>query len=606
MCGLAGSFAYHVAAPHLDPLALAALTDHMHRRGPDGRGLWHDQRVGLGHRRLAIQDLSETGAQPMASPDGRYRLVFNGEIYNHPELMRELRAQGVIYRGSSDTETILHLYARGGVAAFARLRGMYAIAIWDVLERRLTLARDPYGIKPLYVADDGWTVHFASSVKALATVAGVDTAPDPAGVTGFLLWGSVPEPWTCHRGIRALPAGHWQQIDELGPRAPVRFAEVAACFRSESAPAMEGGQLEQAVAVAVRDSISAHLLADVEVGVFLSAGIDSSVLYRVAAEALGRPPVAVTVDFADFRGGRHDEAALAGDWVRQHGGRHHVATIGANEFRAALPQILAAMDQPSIDGINTWFVSRAASEAGLKVALSGVGGDELFGGYDSFAQVPRWARQLRWPARLPGAGPLWRTLSGQLRGLRRRQPKLLGLLEHGRSLAQCYLLKRALFLPAEIGALLGTELATEGLRRLRSAAALESIRAVAGDDPFAQVGALESTQYLRNQLLRDADWAGMDHSLEIRTPLVDYALLQRCGPLLPQVYRAGRKQLLARAPREALPASVLTRPKTGFSVPLSAWLSESGSAPPMQFGAGSRRWALQLLASAGLPVARDA
>lgn len=600
MCGLAGSFAYHDAAPPLGPESLIELTDRMQRRGPDGRGIWQsaDGRVGLGHRRLAILDLTDTGAQPMASPDGRFHLVFNGEIYNHPVLMRELQAAGVRYRGSSDTETILHLYAREGTAAFARLRGMYAIAIWDALERHLVLARDPYGIKPLYLADDGWTLHFASSVKALAAVPGVDTATDPAGVAGFLLWGSVPEPWTCHRGIRALPAGHWQRIDRLGPRVPVSFSDPAACFRA--APLVGAAEAGRTVVQAVRESIGAHLLADVEVGVFLSAGIDSSVLYRVAAEALGRPPVAVTVDFADFRGSRHEEAPLARELVQRHGGRHHVATIGAAEFRAAMPQILAAMDQPSIDGINTWFVARAAREAGLKVALSGVGGDELFGGYDTFVTVPRWGRQLRWPSRIPAAGRLWRGLAGRLPGVRVRQPKLAGLLEHGRSLAQCYLLKRALFLPAEVAALIGPEMAAEGLRRLSTAARLESIASAAGSDPRSQVGALESLQYLRHQLLRDADWAGMDHSLEIRTPLVDHTLLGVCGPLLPSIFAAGRKRLLAQVPREALPAAWQQRPKTGFSVPLSAWLADGEPVAADRFGAGSRRWALKVLAGLGL------
>jgi asparagine synthase (glutamine-hydrolysing) len=602
MCGLAGSFAYHAAAPTLPPEQLAALTDRMQRRGPDGRGLWQaeDQRVGLGHRRLAILDLSETGAQPMVSADGRYRLVFNGEIYNHPELMRELQSQGVQYRGSSDTETVLHLFARDGVAAFAQLRGMFAVAIWDSQLRQMTLARDPYGIKPLYLTDDGWTLHFASSAKALAAVPGVDTTVDPAGVTGFLLWGSVPEPFTCYRGIRALPAGHWQRIDALGLRTPVAFAEVAAAFRSDAASPLAPEHLQSAVTLAVRDSIRAHLLADVDVGVFLSAGIDSSVLYRVAAEALGRPPVAVTVDFVDFRGGRHEEATLAREWVTRHGGRHHVSTVTVADFRTALPSILAAMDQPSIDGINSWFVSRAARDAGLKVALSGVGGDELFGGYDSFETVPRWTRQLHWPSRIPGAGPLWRRLAGAFPAVRSRQPKLTGLLEHGRSLAQCYLLKRALFLPAEIRALLGTELVIDGLRALNTDARLEAAAAAAGAEAHARVGALESVQYLRNQLLRDADWAGMDHGVEIRTPLVDYHLLRSCGPLLPQVFRAGRKQLLAQAPRDPLPKALLERPKTGFSVPLSAWLADAGHASAERFGAGSRRWALRLLTDLGL------
>lgn len=604
MCGLAGSFAYHPAASALCPEALATLTDRMYRRGPDGRGIWYSDcgRVGLGHRRLAIQDLSDTGAQPMVSADGRYQLVFNGEIYNHPELMRELISRGVRYRGSSDTETILHLFSREGARSFSRLRGMFAIAIWDSLERRLTLARDPYGIKPLYVADDGWTLHFASSVKALAAVSGVDTAVDPAGATGFLLWGSVPEPWTCYRGIRSLPAGHWQVVDHLGPHQSVGFADVASCFSDQEWDKAQSRPWSEVVIESVRESIAAHLLADVEVGVFLSAGVDSSVLYRVAAEALGRPPVAITVDFIDFRGGQHEEAALAREWVGEHGGRHHVATVSASDFHAAMPEIVSAMDQPSIDGINTWFVSRAAREAGLKVALSGVGGDELFGGYGTFETVPRWANQLRWPSRVPGAGFLWRTLIRRLSSVRARQPKLIGLLDHGTSLEQCYLLKRALFLPAEIGNLLGIDLAAEGLRRLSVSSTLEAAASAAGSAPCSKVAALESIQYLRNQLLRDADWAGMCHSLEIRTPLVDYSLLQRCGPLLPTVFGSGRKRILARVPHVPLPERLMQRPKSGFSVPLSAWLQEGGATSPDRFGAGSRRWALQLLTHMGLPM----
>ncbi|HLJ65054.1 MAG TPA: asparagine synthase (glutamine-hydrolyzing), partial [Stellaceae bacterium] len=349
-------------------------------------------------------------AQPMVSQDGSLVIVFNGEIYNAPELRGELKRAGCRFRTTSDTEVILQLYAAEGEALVHRLRGMYALAIWDNAHRRLFLARDPYGIKPLYTANDGWTFRFASQVKALLAGGLVSRDPEPAGVIGFHLFGSVPEPFTLYREIRALPAGHTQVIDSGGPREPRPFANLAASLEEGCHKRFKQGEIVDRVRTAVRDSVRAHLLADVEVGHFLSAGVDSGALLGLARDAGQQKIRAITLGFDEFRNTVEDEAPLAAQVADQYGAEHIVRRVDSSEFDEDLPAILEAMDQPSIDGINTWFVAKAAKEAGLKVALSGLGGDELLAGYPSFVDLPRWRRRFGLWAAIPGLGALFRML----------------------------------------------------------------------------------------------------------------------------------------------------------------------------------------------------
>ncbi len=600
MCGLAGIFAYHDAADPLDRTELRAMRERMLARGPDGAGEWFsvDGRVGLAHRRLAILDLSDRGAQPMASADGRFVIVFNGEIYNHPELRRELERDGAVYRSGTDTETLLHLHARMGAAMVDRLRGMYAFAIWDTLECTLFLARDPYGIKPLWYANDGWTYRFASQAKALLAGGGVSRDPEPAGLVGFQLYGHVPEPFSLHREIRALPAGHTMTVDWLGPKPPRRFHHVATVLHD----AVPVGSSEREVLIrdAVADSVRHHLLADVEVGVFLSAGVDSGAILGLVAEAADRPPRAITLAFEEFRGSAEDEAPLAATVASHYGAEHVVRTVGEAEFRADLPHILDAMDTPSIDGVNTWFVSKAAREAGLKVALSGLGGDELLAGYPSFADVPRWHRRLRPLRWVPGSAAIVsRLLPLVAPGLVRRQPKLRHLPRHGRSLEGAWLAKRALHLPEELPSILDPDLVAEGLRRLRP---MLRLTATLDPDPGSdngRVAALESCHYMRDQLLRDSDWAGMAHSLEIRTPLVDATVLERIAPCFAGLAPGEGKRTLAKAPSKPLPDAIVDRAKTGFGVPTGAWLSRlaAGGASGLAMsskGEAARAWAREL------------
>jgi asparagine synthase (glutamine-hydrolysing) len=600
MCGIAGIHAYLDVAPRVDRGELVRMNERMVARGPDGNGLWVNEegRIGFGHVRLAIIDLSEGGAQPMHASDGRLTITFNGEIYNYRELRAELQGRGRIFRSESDTEVLLQLYAEYGAAMVSRLRGMFAFGLWDADRRTLLLARDPLGIKPLYWADDGWTLRFASQAKALLAGGVVSRDPDPAGIVGFHLFGSVPEPFTVWRSIQSLPAGTMLTVDATGPGILQRYYDVAAALSERATPSAAAGDARARVAEAVRDSVRHHLVADVPVAVFLSAGIDSGALLGTMAGLGVRDITAVTLGFQEFEGLALDEAPLAAEVAARYGARHIVRTVDRAEFERDLPAMMDAMDLPTIDGINTWFVAKAAREAGIKVALSGLGADECFGGYPSFTDVPRsvhWLRPVSW---LPGLGALarWGLSSAVAAGLR-LHPKTAGVLQYGGTWAGAYLLRRGVYMPWELEEVLDPALVREGLRRLaplsRIAAAIQTGRSL-GD--FDRVAALETSLYMRNQLLRDADWAGMAHGVEIRVPFVDPFFL---AALPPGAVLAGMnaKDAIAEVPDPPLPDSVRHRRKTGFSTPHGRWLQDAAGTPRqpgIDLSAASRAWALNV------------
>jgi asparagine synthase (glutamine-hydrolysing) len=576
MCGINGIFAYDWAAPLPTEAELLKTRDRMRSRGPDGFGVWWNanRSCALGHRRLSIIDLSERAAQPMISDDGNLVVTFNGEIYNYPELRRKLEADGLLFRTNSDTEALLHLYKRYGPAMVHQLRGMFAFAIWDERNRGLFLARDSYGIKPLYTADDGKTLRFASQVKALLAGGQISCNLDPAGVVGFYLFGSVPEPFTLYRNIRPLPAGHTQWVDQAGCHEPRSYTSLAEILSDASHDPIPKIELAERLRTCALDSVRAHLLADVEVGIFLSAGVDSGALLGLMRDAGQRDIRAITLAFDEFRNTEEDEAPHAARIAARYGAHHAVRRVNEKEFRADLAAIFDAMDQPSIDGINTWFIAKAAKEVGLKVALSGIGGDELLAGYPSFVDVPRWRSRYGALAKVPGFGALARTLVCTLTPqMARRRPKALGMFEYTNSFVGAYLLRRGLFLPHELDSIIDKDVAREGLRRLQPNDRLDSMIT---PDPASAVGrvcALESSHYLRNQLLRDADWAGMAHSIEIRVPLVDAKLLTGFAPCLATLMPGEGKPALALAPSLPLPDDIVARAKTGFAVPTGVWMA---------------------------------
>ncbi|MFN7941389.1 MAG: asparagine synthase (glutamine-hydrolyzing) [Thermoanaerobaculia bacterium] len=603
MCGINGIYRRR-SAPPIDRRELLRTRDAMARRGPDGAGDWvsADGQVALGHRRLAIIDLSPGGAQPMSTPDGRLTIVFNGELYNYRALRADLEDEGAHFRTASDTEVLLELYRRLGERMLPLLRGMFALAIWDAAGGELFLARDPYGIKPLYYCDDGATLRFASQVKALEAGGAVSRRLDPAGLAGFLAWGCVPEPYTLRREVRALPAGHFARLAgdgwlEISPPAPE--VEPAAATLGE----------------ALGESVRSHLVSDVPVAIFLSAGLDSSLVATLARRELPESPSFLTLNFEEVVGTALDEAPMAARIAAALGGRHVVRTIGRRDVEALWPEMLAAMDQPSIDGFNTFLISRLAAEAGFKVVLSGLGGDEIFGSYPSFRDVPRWARWATWLERVPGLARRWPAVARRLAPTR---PKLEGLMRCGSGLAGAYYLRRALFLREDLGAALGVDAATASAvaaayspwldARCRLAEGLLGDPARVLADPWLAVHRLESTMYLRNQLLRDADWASMAHSVELRVPLVDPRLTRALAAQRFEPARSFGKTALVRRLAPELPRELHERPKTGFHLPIAEWIAPLAGGGGRSIGGQSRSLVRRVLAEFGVDAAavRDA
>jgi asparagine synthase (glutamine-hydrolysing) len=580
MCGIAAFFAYRSTAPEVSEAELATVTESMRARGPDAGGLWisPDRRVGLGSRRLAIIDLSDEGTQPMFDVERELVIAYNGEIYNHRELRASLERSGARFHSHTDTEVLLQLYRRDGEKMLGLLRGMYAFAIWDTRAKRMFVARDGYGLKPLYYADDGATIRFASQAKALLAGGAVSKNIAPEGAAGFFLTGSVPEPYSIYASIRLVEAGTAFHIEQERGRTQWRtHFSVPALFARAKGLRGVARLTEPGIALEERldESVEHHLVSDVPIGVFLSAGIDSSALTQIAAARSSEALRTFTLSFSEFLGRAADEAPLAERFARETGTRHTTRVVTRDEFLADLPRIFAAMDQPTIDGVNTWFISKAVHEAGVKVALSGVGGDELFGSYPSFNRVPKITRIARSP------------LAGFVANLS-RHPKAALIPKMGGTYAGAYLLQRGLYLPDELPSVLGAEMAREGLERLGLVELVQDSMEPDPGTPFGRVASMEAALYMRNQLLRDTDWASMAHSVEVRTPFVDTALLRQISPVLLDYGRACKGVLAA-----SLPPWLRDRPKTGFVIPMRDWMD----LPPDGTSTRMRSWARMVFGS---------
>ncbi len=576
MCGIVSIFAYNNHSG-VDRTELLNIRDHMLSRGPDGAGEWYayNNRVGLGHRRLAIIDLSERGAQPMQNADGSFVITFNGEIYNYQPLRAQLEAKGYSFKSACDTEVLLHLYAEKGPDMVHDLRGMYAFVIWDARRKELFLARDPFGIKPLYYADDGRTFRAASQVKALLAGGQIDISPDPAGHVGFFLWGHVPEPYTMYKGIRSLPAGTYLRVDEKGEQTLKNFFSIPAIFaKADHSPFQcNAKEMHEKLREALLDTVRHHLIADVPVGVFLSAGLDSGTLVALSSELAKSRLNTVTLGFREYIDTHDDEAALATLVADFYHTSHQTIWVSKEDFKAETGPLLNAMDQPTVDGVNSYFISKAAAEAGLKVAMSGLGGDELFGSYASFEQIPAMVKIFGPFRNVPFFGKTFRIVSA---GLLKQftSSKYAGLLEYGCTYSGSYMLRRGMYMPWELPALLDGDMVREGWRELQTLIRLEeNIKGI--NSNYLKVSALEICWYMRNQLLRDTDWASMAHSLEVRVPMVDTTLLQTIAPLLKMSSNPGKRDM-AGTPKEPLPQEVVNRGKTGFSVPVRQWLMDGG------------------------------
>jgi asparagine synthase (glutamine-hydrolysing) len=602
MCGVAGAIRRIPADPRSGRRSeegitewVRRMTDAQHHRGPDGAGLWQSsgQEVVFGHRRLAILDLSEAGAQPMVDGESGCVVTFNGEIYNFADIRRDLEGEGERFRSTCDTEVILKAYKRWGIDAVRRFRGIFALALWDARSRVAHLVRDPMGIKPLYwavVREPGTgedVLLFASEVRALLASEAVPRRLDPAAVASYLWHGFPIGPGTVVEGVQLLPAASILTVaaDPLDRTRNTLATKQYWQPPSSGARATTVPELREEL---VR-TVGMQLVADVPLGVFLSGGVDSSAVAALASEAA---PDAVHTFTVGFDVPAYDERRYAEQVAAAIKSRHTCVVLTEQAFQEQLPDAFTAIDQPTFDGINTYFVSRAARGAGMTVALAGTGGDELFGGYPSFVDVPRALRAGAWlPSRgkglarrgfesavafLAGLGndACWDILKrappqtrwGKLADVARAAPDTLGL----------YQVSYGLF-TQDTQARLAAGAVGESQRRqqfgLPVPVAEEWRRRIDGCEVRHAVSLLELSSFVGERLLRDTDAASMAVSLEARVPLLDHVLIETVAGVDParRFEPARRKQLLRDLALQRLDPAIFDRPKSGFVLPIDTW-----------------------------------
>jgi len=577
MCGIVGILAQN-GSVHADVLERA--TQSLAHRGPDDHGTVvfraessQPIEVGLGNRRLSIIDLSPLGHQPMHDPVTGNWIVFNGEIYNFRQLRQELESAGAEFRSHSDTEVILAAYRTWGEDSLSRLAGMFAFGLWDAPRKRLFLARDPLGIKPLYYYHSGTKFLFASEVRTLLQTGLIPRKADPTGVLSYLTFGSVYEPWTIVKGISAVPPGHLIRVEnsEVTSRQycnPLRSSSAA--HESERTQDGVGSATIAQLPAILRDAVVSHLVSDVPVGVFLSGGIDSSSLVAV----LSHNGVGANTFSLVFQEEEFNEAPYSREVARRFATEHHEIPISVNDALAGLPAALRAMDQPTIDGINTYLVSAKARAAGVKVALTGLGADEMFAGYSNFRRVPRMERFIQRFGRLPrfARKPVSASIA-LFAGQSDRNRKLAEMAENHDSIIHPYFLARMLFGSHERESLFsvpGYQASQQSLDRMLQETVAESQSL----DPVNRVSYLESHFYMRNTLLRDSDVMSMAHGLELRVPFLDRALVEACFriPGARKLKGTVPKSLLLTSLGVELPREIVNRPKRGFTLPFERWL----------------------------------
>ena len=576
MCGIFGIVARNARIPDG---VLERGTLSLAHRGPDDSGtiVLRDSapepvEIGLGNRRLAILDLSALAHQPMHDAETGNWIVYNGEIYNFRDVRRELKQAGTNFVSHSDTEVLLKAYARWGEQCLAKFRGMFAFALWDAPRHRLFLARDPMGIKPLYYTQAGSCFLFASEVRSLLGTGLVPSHVDPAGLINYLTFGSAYDPLTLVEGVRALPPGHtltweggilrqssyWDLVDDPAPPQSLEpFAETEKAAAERLQPILE-------------EAVRLQLVSDVPVGVFLSGGIDSSALVSILRRrGVTASTFSIVFREADFSEVQHSRAIAAKFHTD-----HHEINVSEDDVLAAIPDALGAMDLPTMDGINTYFVSRETRRAGVKVALSGLGGDEVFAGYSTFRTVPRMERFARFWNQVPGAvrGPLAAAFSA-LAPASDQNRKLAALARDNGRLLHPYFLSRMLFTAGQRDLLLRNK----DLSAADTAAASQRDRLLRahGLDAVNRVSYLESRCYMLNTLLRDADFMSMSQGLEVRVPLIDHRLAKAVLALPGQWKLNGTpKKLLVGALAGSLPDEIVHRPKRGFTLPFEHWMRQ--------------------------------
>ncbi len=563
MCGIFGVINHR---DKIDRELVYYAVETLKHRGPDDQGIFINKRrdVAIANKRLAILDLSYAGHQPMFSGDGRYIIVYNGEIYNYKELRNEIVAMGCKLRSNCDTEVLLNLFMLYKEKCLPKLRGMFAFAVWDEVKKKLFAARDRFGMKPFYYSHNSSEFVFASELKALKKYTS-NLSVSEEGIDAYLKLGSVPSGITIYEGVKSLEPGKYIYLDNFGKISIDNYWSFNE-LRDNSDDNL-GSDLHPDIYKntyeTLLDSITTHSVSDVDVGVFLSGGIDSSSIVSLMSKTYNRKLKTVSINFP---GSQLDESVHANEIARIYNTEHYNFALTENLFFNELENYFSFIDQPTIDGINTYFVSKFAHDIGLKVALSGLGGDELFGGYPSFNYIPRINRFISLYRYIPLKEKFLKYSPKTFK--KKLIPKVYEFLSNSNEMNAAYKLIRGLY----------TEIELNELGWNTSSNYEYNFEKYELDDEFSELQKiifLESFNYMSNQLLRDSDVFSMAHSVELRLPFVDHILYSSVLPILDREWDYKKpKNILVKSVGD-LPASVVNRPKMGFTFPIDKWLRNS-------------------------------
>ena len=566
MCGFIASFGDNFKKSDFNN-----AMNHLKRRGPDAQSTWSDKSVFLGSTRLAIFDLNERSNQPMSSICEKYILVFNGAIYNYKSLRNFLLKKGVKLKTFSDTEVILELYALEGKKMLHRLEGMFSFVIWNKKNKEGFAARDPYGIKPLYIGSNLNNLVLSSQVKAILSTNKFDYDRDNYSNFSFNNFGYIIEPRTWFKSIKSLESGNyiiirqgkivekkkWYNLDKLWVEADNNNNKI------------EQNKYEKIIKKILTKTVKKHLIADVPIGILLSGGVDSALLSLIASSNTKKNITAITVLFEDFKNSKYDETLEAEKIAKSIGIKHHIFRVTQKDFNNDLPRILEAMDQPSIDGINTWYASKAASNLKIKVIFSGLGGDEIFFGYDHYKKIPMFIKISKYFKKIPFLIMLSNFILNLI-SLAKKDTRWKFILKNSNSIFYLWFLKRSIGYSKKD---------KSNIKKAGKINFLDFYKQLLNEDIIfnfknlkIQLSQLDSVFYMRNQLLRDSDWASMYHGVELRTPFVDVKLFEEISKLMGSYSIHKNKEVLKYSfQNNKVFDKIFLSKKKGFQTPILNW-----------------------------------
>jgi len=572
MCGISGLL-NHSNQQVDSKLIIKKIVNIQNNRGPDDNGLWESEckKVFFGHNRLSIIDLSKNGKQPFISSDGNFIITFNGEIYNFLELKKELIKKNINFKSNTDTEVIIESYKFWGLSFLKKLRGMFAFAIWDKNKKKLILARDPFGIKPLYYTQEKNIFYFASQIKSLLSINNLSFQKSEAAIVSYYLWGNIQEPLTLYKEINSVKRGTCKIINDNGTEENFEYSNIKnAILDAEPIKFANEQDSTEYLKDIIDETVEYHQVSDIPITFLLSAGVDSSVLLASIKEKNKKNCSALTLDFNYTD--KQNESMLAKKTALKNNINHNTETINDYELINLIKNFFNNMDSPTNDGLNNFAVAHFVKKNNSKIMISGVGADELFGGYPSFKRIPVLNKLFRFIPKNKFLNNFFKTKILKILKNSKINTKYSGIFEYARDIDTAFLLQRSLFLPSEIEEILSPEIFKLGFEELKT---MENLKNDIKDirEKELAIMYLEIKHYLCSKLLRDSDWASMNHSIEMRTPFVDWFFFKKLLPILKSNIKINKQSLL-KCYINKVPKELFDRRKTGFVIPHRKYLKE--------------------------------